>query len=199
MNTDLNGAAALAETRVGIAGLGGLGSHIAVFLVRAGVKHLHLVDFDRVDAGNLSRQHYFLRDVGRLKTEALAEQLLAINPMLNITAECLLLTEDNAAAVFKGDAIICEAVDKPQTKAMLVNALLAAYADKTVIAASGLAGIGRSNAIKTRRISKNFYLCGDGTSGIETCGRLAAPRAALCAAHAANLALALILGLEEEL
>ena len=177
--------------RVGIAGMGGLGSHIAVFLARAGVQYLHLVDFDRVDESNLERQHYFLRDVGRLKTEALAEQLLAINPALKIKAENIKLTETNAAAVFKADGIICEAVDK------LVNTLLAAYADKTLIACSGLAGAGRSNAIKTRRISKNFYLCGDGESGIETCGRLSAPRAALCAAHAANLALALILGLEE--
>ena len=72
MADDFNGQ--LAQMRVGIAGLGGLGSHIAVFLARAGVQHLHLVDFDRVDASNLSRQHYFLRDVGRLKTEALAEQ-----------------------------------------------------------------------------------------------------------------------------
>ena len=99
--------------------------------------------------------------------------------------------------VFKADGIICEAVDSPETKAMLVNTLLAVYADKTLIACSGLAGAGRSNAIKTRRISKNFYLCGDGESGIETCGRLSAPRAALCAAHAANLVVALILGLEE--
>ena len=166
----------LAQVRVGIAGLGGLGSHIAVFLARAGVQHLHLVDFDRVDESNLNRQHYFLHDVGRLKTEALAEQLWAINPALKIKTENIKLTE---------------------TKAMLVNTLLAAYADKTLIACSGLAGAGRSNAIKTRRISKNFYLCGDGESGIETCGRLSAPRAALCAAHAANLALALILGLEE--
>lgn len=49
----------LAQVRVGIAGLGGLGSHIAVFLARAGVHHLHLVDFDRVDESNLNRQHYF--------------------------------------------------------------------------------------------------------------------------------------------
>lgn len=166
-------------------------------LARAGVQHLHLVDFDRVDESNLNRQHYFLRDVGRLKTEALAEQLLAINPALKIKPENIKLTETNAAAVFKADSIICEAVDRPETKAMLVTTLLAAYADKTLIACSGLAGAGRSNAIKTRRISKNFYLCGDGESGIETCGRLSAPRAALCAAHAANLALALILGLEE--
>lgn len=195
MADDFNGQ--LAQVRVAIAGLGGLGSHIAVFLVRAGVQHLHLVDFDRVDESNLNRQHYFLRDVGRLKTEALAEQLFAINPALKIKTENIKLTETNAAAVFKADGIICEAVDSPETKAMLVTTLLAAYADKTLIACSGLAGAGRSNAIKTRRISKNFYLCGDGESGIETCGRLSAPRAALCAAHAANLALALILGLEE--
>ncbi len=187
----------LETVRIGIAGLGGLGSHIAVFLARSGVRHLHLVDFDRVDAGNLKRQHYFLRDVGRLKTKALAEQLWQINPQLQITADCLRLNEANAAAVFAGDDIICEAVDAPQAKAMLVNSLLAAYADKIIIAASGLAGVGKSNAIKTRRIAENFYICGDGASGIESCGRLAAPRAALCAAHQANLALALVLGMEE--
>lgn len=197
MNTQINGAGALQKVRVGIAGLGGLGSHIAVFLARSGVKHLHLVDFDRVDKSNLSRQHYFMRDIGRLKTQALAEQLLAINPALEIKAENVKLTETNTAAVFKDDFIICEAADRPETKAMLVNTLLSAYTDKYVIASSGLAGVGRSNDIKTRKIGKNFYLCGDGKSGIETCGRLAAPRAALCAAHAANLALALILGLEE--
>lgn len=187
----------LQTARIGIAGLGGLGSHIAVFLARAGITHFHLVDFDRVDSSNLERQHYFLQHIGKLKTEALAEQLLQINPALNLQLDNLRLDEKNAGAVFAGDEIICEAVDAPETKAMLVNTLLAAYADKTLIACSGLAGAGRSNAIKTRRISKNFYLCGDGESGIETCGRLSAPRAALCAAHAANLALALILGLEE--
>ena len=67
----------LAQVRVGIAGLGGLVSHIAVFLARPGVQQLHLVDFDRVDESNLTRSHYFLLDVGRLKTEGLAEELLA--------------------------------------------------------------------------------------------------------------------------
>ena len=177
--------------------MGGLGSHIAVFLARAGVKHLHLVDFDRVDSSNLERQHYFLRHIGKLKTEALAEQLLQINPALNLQLDNLRLDENNAAAVFAEDDIICEAVDASETKAILVSALLSAYADKTVIAASGLAGVGRSNAIATRKISKNFYVCGDGASGLESCGRLTAPRAALCAAHQANLVLALLLGMEE--
>ena len=48
----------LAAARVGVAGLGGLGSHIAVMLARSGVGALHLVDFDLVDESNLNRQHY---------------------------------------------------------------------------------------------------------------------------------------------
>lgn len=65
MADDFNGQ--LAQVRVGIAGLGGLGSHIAVFLARAGVQHLHLVDFDRVDESNLERQHYFCVTLAGLK------------------------------------------------------------------------------------------------------------------------------------
>ena len=59
--------------RVAIAGLGGLGSNIAVALARIGVGHLHLLDFDRIDLTNLNRQQYFLDQVGWYKTEALAE------------------------------------------------------------------------------------------------------------------------------
>ena len=50
----------LSESRVAVAGLGGLGSNTAVFLARAGIGHLHLIDFDKVDITNLNRQHYFI-------------------------------------------------------------------------------------------------------------------------------------------
>ena len=60
--------ARLAAARVGVAGLGGLGSHIAVMLARSGVGALHLVDFDLVDESNLNRQHYFREHLGRPKT-----------------------------------------------------------------------------------------------------------------------------------
>ena len=63
-----------------VAGLGGLGSNIAVSLARLGVGHLHLIDFDRVDVTNLNRQQYFADQVGMPKTEALRENLLRINP-----------------------------------------------------------------------------------------------------------------------
>ena len=68
---------------VGIAGLGGLGSNLAVFLARLGIGHMILVDFDVVDITNLNRQHYTMKDLGVPKTLALVEQLEAINPYLN--------------------------------------------------------------------------------------------------------------------
>ena len=68
---------------VGIAGLGGLGSNIAVQLTRLGIGHLTLADCDRVEISNLNRQSYRLCDIGRPKPEALTEQLLQINPYLS--------------------------------------------------------------------------------------------------------------------
>ena len=74
--------AKLDKACVGIAGLGGLGSNLAIFLARLGVGHLILVDFDVVDITNLNRQHYTMKDLGIPKTLALVEQLEAINPYL---------------------------------------------------------------------------------------------------------------------
>lgn len=65
----------LKEKYVAIAGLGGLGSNIAMLLVRSGVGHLMLVDFDTVEKSNLNRQQYLPRHIGMWKTDALAEQL----------------------------------------------------------------------------------------------------------------------------
>ena len=85
---------------VAIAGLGGLGSNVAFALARLGVGHLHLIDFDRVDLTNLNRQQYLLRHVGMYKTDALKEQLLQINPYLDITTDCVVLAV--IAVVFAG-------------------------------------------------------------------------------------------------
>ncbi|MDD2414645.1 MAG: ThiF family adenylyltransferase, partial [Eubacteriaceae bacterium] len=61
--------------RAAVAGLGGLGSTIAIALARAGVGHLHLIDFDRVDSSNLNRQQYRISDIGELKTEVMAKTI----------------------------------------------------------------------------------------------------------------------------
>ena len=183
----------LSESRVAVAGLGGLGSNTAVFLARAGIGHLHLIDFDKVDITNLNRQHYFISHLGRYKTEALKEQLLQINPWLDIETSCEEVREENVQRLFQNADIICEAFDCPENKAMLVNGCLELFPEKILVCASGMAGWGRSNDIITRQVGRNFYLCGDDTSGIENGEGLIAPRVALCAAHEANLIIELIL------
>ena len=67
--------AKLDKACVGIAGLGGLGSNLAIFLARLGVGHLILVDFDVVDITNLNRQHYTMRDLGIPKNSHLSSSL----------------------------------------------------------------------------------------------------------------------------
>lgn len=188
---------AMAGARVGIAGLGGLGSNIAVMLTRLGIGHLVLADFDQVDLSNLNRQHYMIRHLGMEKTKALAEQLYQINPYIDLTLHTVRITQDNALFVFRDCLMICEAFDQPQAKADLVNTVLEQEPDKIIVAASGLAGYGSANDIKTRRVMKNLYLCGDNKSGIEDGMCLMAPRAALCAAHQANMVLRLILNISE--
>lgn len=185
----------LQQARVAVVGLGGLGSNIAILLTRMGISHLHLIDFDRVDVSNLHRQQYFLEQVGSYKTEALANTLCKINPHIDFELSCVKLDERNLEALLKDEAIICEALDKAETKAMLVNGVLGNFTDKIIVAASGMAGLGEGNLIQARRISKNLYLCGDGVSDCES-ESLYAARVALCAAQQAHLVQRIILGLE---
>ena len=182
--------------RVAIAGLGGLGSNIAFALARIGVGHLHLIDFDRVDLTNLNRQQYFMEHVGIYKTDALRSELLRINPYLDIRTDCVRVTEENLPGLFDQDDIICEAFDQAEAKAMLVCGIREHFPDKKLVSGSGMAGCGSSNQIHTRRISRNFYLCGDETTEPSPGHGLMAPRVAVCAAHEANMVTRLILGEE---
>lgn len=177
----------LNKGRVAISGLGGLGSNVASALARIGVGHLHLIDFDRVDLTNLNRQQYFMRHVGMYKTDALREQLLEINPYLDIRTDCVRVREENIKELFAEDDIICEAFDVPENKAMLVNGVLEQFSDKIIVSASGMAGYGDSNTIRTRKVAGRFYLCGDETSDSGTGTGLMAPRVSICAGHEANL------------
>lgn len=182
------------NARVGIAGLGGLGSHIAFALARTGIGHLHLVDFDVVEPSNLNRQCYRICDLGKPKTQALAEQLVQINPYLTVTTDCVRITHENAAAIFQDDPLVCEAMDAPDCKATLIDALLSFCPNTTLVCGSGMAGYESSNTIQTRKITPRLYLCGDGETDARPGRGLMAPRVSVCAGHQANMALRLILG-----
>lgn len=183
----------LKAARVAIAGLGGLGSTIAIALARAGVGHLHLVDFDAVDLSNINRQQYTLSDIGQPKTQALARHIAEINPYLDVSTTTKGVTEENAHDLFLNETIICEAFDRPEAKAMLVNAYIESFSEKYLVGASGMAGYGDSNTICTRKMTSRYYLCGDGISGLENTNGLMAPRVGICAGHQANMIVRLIL------
>ena len=188
-------AAKMRQTRVAIAGLGGLGSNIAVALVRMGIQNLHLIDYDKVDLSNLNRQQYVLKDIGKYKTEALQGHLLEINPFIKLKIDCLRLNADNMAGIFAEDDIICEALDAAESKALLVNTIMTGCADKKIVAASGMAGLGSANDITTKKLNNRLYICGDGKSDCTDMS-LTAARAAICAGHQAQTVCRIILGLE---
>ena len=177
---------------VAVCGLGGLGSNIAISLARAGIGKLILFDFDRVDITNLHRQQYKANQIGKYKTEALSENLKEIAPYTGIESHTVRITEDNAAELLNDADIICEAFDNAECKAMLTNLVLEIMPDKFLVAASGMAGFGSANTIQTRRVSKRFYLCGDGASDVSDAGSLVASRVMLCAAHQAHTVLIIL-------
>lgn len=187
----------LSAATVGIAGLGGLGSNIAVHLSRLGIGHLVLADFDKVDLSNLNRQHYFLRHLGKWKTEAMKEQLLDINPYLTYEIHTVRVTDSNACGIFKDCDIICEAFDNADQKAMLIETILTDLPGIPLISGSGMAGSRSANDIRTLHRFSNLYLCGDGTSDISSGECLMSPRVGVCAAHEATMVMRLLLGICE--
>lgn len=187
---------ALSKAVVGVAGLGGLGSNIALSLARVGVKKLVLADFDVVEPSNLNRQQYFVRHIGLKKTQALKELVNDVNPFVEVETHDIFLDEKNVASVFGECEILCEAFDNVAGKAMILNEAGASLKDKKIIGASGMAGYFSSNLIKTIKFAKNVYLCGDLTNEAKIGQGLMAPRVAICANHEANLAIRLLMGLE---
>lgn len=104
------------------------------------------------------------------------------------------MTRENAASIFKGYPVICEAFDGAEEKAMLVNTVLEQLPDSVVISGSGMAGAYSSNLIETRKVMQRLYLCGDETYGVSDEESLTAARVSICAGHEANMAVRLLLG-----
>ena len=179
---------------VAVCGLGGLGSNIAIALARAGIGKLLLIDFDRVDITNLHRQQYRANQIGLYKTDALAELLSEIAPYTQIEAVTAKITEENLKELLKDADVVCEAFDKAEAKAMLVNGVLEQLPRCWLVAASGMAGMDTPNSIQTRKVMKRFYLCGDEVSDVADTIGLVAPRVMLCAAHQAHTVLRILAG-----
>lgn len=184
----------ISSAKIAVCGLGGLGSNIAIALLRAGVGHIHIIDFDRVDISNLNRQQYSAEQVGLYKTTAMIENLKSVNPYCEITVDCIKLDENNIPEILEHDDIICEAFDNAEAKAMLVNSVLEKFPEKYIVGGSGMSGLDTANTIVTRHVMKNFYLCGDGKSDVADGMGLFSSRVLVCAGHQANMILRIIAG-----
>ncbi len=190
--------AVLKKAAVGIAGLGGLGSAVAVALARIGVGRLVLADFDVVEPSNLNRQQYFVDQIGMLKTEACAVNLRRINPYVRIETHCVRLTAENVPQIFGDVDVVVEAFDTAEVKAMIAESYGRAFPDRPIVLASGLAGHLPANTVITRRMGKAMVVVGDLNTAAAPGTGLMAPRVGVAAHHQANAVLRLLLGDDPE-
>lgn len=171
---------------VGVAGVGGLGSHVAFALARLGIGKLVLADFDLVEPTNLNRQAYTLAHLGMPKVEALKGQLLEANPFIHVSCHEARVNALNAKEFFGHCDVVVEAFDAPECKAELVNALLETC-EMPIIAASGIAGLYSGNAIIAKRVTRRLFLVGDCVKGAGPHEGLMLPRVMIAAGHQALL------------
>ena len=184
----------LESAKVGIAGAGGLGSNVAMLLVRAGMKKFVIADFDTVNESNLNRQFFFRHQLGEKKIDALAANLHLIEPDLELELHDTRLDPGNIGEIFSRCTAFVEALDSASAKAMFLKAVLPS--GKPVASASGLAGWGRSGGIVQRRIGRNLVLAGDTARGVGGENFPFSPRVGIAAAMEANAIVAMILGEE---
>ena len=104
------------------------------------------------------------------------------------------MTKENIHRLFDGCDLFLEAFDSVESKFLFVHELLPL--GRPVIASSGLAGWGNTNAMQVRKAGENLYLTGDLKSGIGEELAPHSPRVGIAAAQEANVALALLLGKE---
>jgi pimeloyl-ACP methyl ester carboxylesterase/molybdopterin/thiamine biosynthesis adenylyltransferase len=102
----------LARSTVTIAGLGGIGSNVAILLARMGVGRFVFADFDRYELSNINRQYGAAVDtIGRLKVEVVRDEILRINPDAEVTIEPEGVTKENAARLVASCQLCIDAID----------------------------------------------------------------------------------------
>jgi sulfur carrier protein ThiS adenylyltransferase len=185
--------ARLQNYRVGIAGAGGLGSNCAHALARSGVGTLIIADFDIVNESNLNRQFFFSSQVGMKKVVALKKNLLKVNSFVNVIIHDIVLDNDNIPLIYSGCDVIVEALDDSEMKEMLVGSVSRSLPSVPLVIGSGLAGWGRNNNIRSRKVDEMLYVAGDETTEVSDNLPPLAPRVGIVAYMQANIVLDLLL------
>jgi molybdopterin/thiamine biosynthesis adenylyltransferase len=110
----------LKKARVVIAGAGGLGSAVAMYLAAAGIGKMRLIDHDQVELSNLNRQIlHWERDIGRKKVSSASEKLLQFNSRIEVEAIGETITEESVTRLVSGCDLIVDALDNLPTRYLL--------------------------------------------------------------------------------
>ncbi|MBU1232370.1 MAG: sulfur carrier protein ThiS adenylyltransferase ThiF, partial [Proteobacteria bacterium] len=149
------------KSSIAVLGLGGLGSTVAGAMAKIGIGKMLVSDYDRVDPSNLNRQHYFVDQIGMMKTRALRDNLLRMNPSLSLQLIEERLTESDIPALFRHVDVLIECFDDPAMKAATLRSVLTQMPNVAYIGSSGMAGYGKNNSIVTRMIRPGIYIVGD--------------------------------------
>lgn len=143
--------------KIGIAGVGGIGSNIALHLVRAGIPALKYADFDTIDKSNLNRQFYFADQIGMPKTVALDINLKRVNADVTLTYFQTRVTSQNVFDLFGDCDIIVEGFDNVESKKLLIESFI--NTDKIIVSANGIASTDTDSIRVIRK--NNLFMVGD--------------------------------------
>ena len=158
---------------------------------------LLIADFDRVELSNLNRQYYFRDQIGQSKVEALKDNLLKINPDLQVEIYDRKLDSENLIEIFNQVHVLIEAFDQADQKEMLLETALETWPDRPLVIGIGMAGYGHTELLRIR-VSGNIYICGDGISEISPDNPPIAPRVGIVANMQADKTIELILEIESK-
>ena len=132
----------LGKARVFIAGAGGLGSPLAMYLAAAGVGYLTIVDLDSVSPSNLNRQLlHWEENLGQLKTLSALDKLTRINSGISVDVRPVKLDSDNAGELIQGHNLVLDALDNFETRKILNQACLDQNITLVYGGVSGLSGM----------------------------------------------------------
>ena len=116
----LNGQKILSDSKVGILGVGALGTHILDNLARTGIGEIHIADSDQIELSNLQRQILFTEgDVGSYKVQAAKNKIEQINSEVNVICNVTRVNSQNFNQIFNGLDLIFDATDNFETRFLL--------------------------------------------------------------------------------
>jgi len=186
----------LRQFRIGIAGAGGIGSNCAMALARCGVGELVIADNDYVEESNLSRQYYFTDQTGMSKCKAIKNNLERANNKVSVTTCHIQLDKKNIPDIFAGCNAIVEALDRPEMKEMLIEAVQTRMPGIPVVVCSGMSGWGNNELIKCRKIDDTLFICGDELTEADEDLPPMAPRVGIVANMQANVVVEILMKLK---